>query len=62
LVTGIQPEKGVNKNNGCTAESVEKTENEGNTSTSEKKKMNTPGFEIIYGIAGLLGISLYRRR
>jgi len=60
--TEIQPEVDINKSNGCTAENVEQTENKENTTTSDKKRMTTPGFELFYGIGGLFVISLYRRR
>jgi PGF-pre-PGF domain-containing protein len=49
-------------NNGSTAaETEQKPAGEENTDTSGEG-MSTPGFEMIYGIAGLLAVFLYRRR
>jgi len=42
-------------------ESEQIPEGEGNTSTSEKKGMSTPGFEIVYSVICLFGVFLYRR-
>ncbi|HEY3363391.1 MAG TPA: PKD domain-containing protein [Methanosarcina sp.] len=54
--------------NSSTATSAEQTPeqtqsaNTSSSNTSENGGKKTPGFEMIYGIAGILGMSLYRRR
>ena len=63
--TQSEPEtQGLEQDNGSTAanadeQTPEQTQSP-NTSGNESKK--SPGFEVIYGIIGLLGVSLYRRR
>ncbi len=60
--TEMQPESGaedVQENSGSTEENFEQqNEKEGNTSKEE----NAPGFEMILGVAGLLGVFLYKKR
>ncbi|MGB9133634.1 MAG: PGF-pre-PGF domain-containing protein, partial [Methanosarcina sp.] len=48
----------IEENTENTADIEQQSENEENTSTGK----STPGFEIIYGIAGLFAVSLYRRK
>lgn len=55
-VTDIEPDG---------AENSENMENEGseiNTEPEEKEKTGMPGFGIVYGVAGLLVVFLYKRR
>jgi len=43
----------------------ENMENKGleiNTELEEKEKTGMPGFEMVYGVAGLLGVFLYKRK
>ena len=60
--------QGIEQNNESTATNTEQTpeqtqnSNTSSPNTSENGSTNTPGFEAIYGIIGLLGVSLYRRR
>ncbi|MGB9133499.1 MAG: PGF-pre-PGF domain-containing protein [Methanosarcina sp.] len=49
---------GIEENTENTADVEQQSENEGNTSKGE----STPGFEMIYGIAGFFAVSLYRRK
>ncbi len=64
--TEIQPETGGSKENtGSTPEDLEQQPGkEDNTSTPEKESNGTgiPGFEMIYGIAGLLTVFLHKRK
>jgi PGF-pre-PGF domain-containing protein len=53
----------LNDSNGSTAaETEQKPEGEENTGTSEEEGMSTPGFEMIYGVAGFLAVFLYKRK
>ncbi|MFB3895009.1 MAG: PKD domain-containing protein [bacterium] len=57
--------QGLGQENESPAANAEQTPEEntsGSNNTSGNGSHNTPGFEMIYGIAGLLGVSLYRRR
>lgn len=60
--------QGFEQNNSSTAANAEQTPeqtqsaNTSGSNTSENGGKKTPGFEIIYGIAGLVGVSLYRRK
>jgi PKD repeat protein len=57
--------QGLGEDNESPAANAEQTPEEntsGSNNTSGDGSKNTPGFEMIYGIAGLLGVSLYRRR
>jgi len=62
--TEIQPETGDSKENtGNTAADVEQQPtSEENTTTPEKESNSTPGFEMIYGVAGLLAVFLHKRK
>lgn len=61
--TEIKPEaENSNKNNGSAAGNVEQTVNKENKSIPEKESKSTPGFEITYGIIGLVGLFLYIRK
>ena len=40
----------------------QKPAQEGNTSTSKKESMKTPGFELVYGISGLLVVFLHKSK
>ncbi|MGV8077494.1 MAG: PGF-pre-PGF domain-containing protein, partial [Methanosarcina sp.] len=64
--TEIHPETGGSKENtGSTPEDLEQQPGkEDNTSTPEKESNGTgiPGFEMIYGIAGLLTVFLHKRK
>ena len=59
----IEPENKVRKENtgNAAAEIEQQPVNEENKGTPEKESMSAPGFESICGVAGLLGIFLYKR-
>ncbi len=60
-VTETQPESDaevIPDNTESTEEVQQQTENEESTSTQKE----SPGFEMIYGVIGLLGVFLYRRK
>ncbi len=61
--TDVKPEIKDNKEDtGSTASDVEpQSENKDNSSTSEKTT-SAPGFEMIYGLAGLLVVALHKRK
>ena len=54
--------QGLEQNNGSATNTEQTPEQTQSSNTSENGSTNAPGFEIIYGIIGLLGVSLYRRR
>lgn len=54
---GIQSENSENATSDITLQPL----NQANGSTSEKKSMNTPGFDIVYAVICLFGVLLYRR-
>jgi PGF-pre-PGF domain-containing protein len=55
--------QGPEQNNGSLAANVEQTSEQTESSnTSENGNTSTPGFEMIYGVAGVLGVSLCRRK
>ncbi|WP_292372030.1 PGF-pre-PGF domain-containing protein [Methanosarcina sp. UBA411] len=56
IITKIQPEDSDN------TEDIKNSGSEINTEPEEEKKTGIPGFDMVYGIAGLLGVFLYRRR
>jgi len=62
-VTETQPEtKDKEENTGSTAANTEQeSENKQETSTPEKSS-SAPGFEIMYGVAGLLAVFLHKRK
>ena len=45
-----------------TGNEVADVEQETEQETEQEERKSTPGFEMIYGIVGLLGTFLYRRR
>jgi len=67
-VNETQSEPQSLQDNSSTATSAEQTPeqtqsaNTSSSNTSENGGKKTPGFEMIYGVVGLLGVSLYRRR
>jgi len=62
--TEIQPNTEDSKENtGNTAAEVEQQPtNEENATTPEKESNSIPGFEMIYGVAGLLAVFLHKRK
>ncbi len=53
----------LEENNGSTAsETEQKPAGEEKADTPEKEGMSTPGFEMIYGVAGILTVFLYKRK
>ena len=63
-VTETQPKPGTQelKQNNTAANAEQTPEQKENTSAPGKESKGTPGFEIVYGVVGLLGVFLYNRK